>query len=55
MHLLNFCFSKEWSLKYYLIMLLNNDIKFFFIQLILNFQKEINASMYIYEFFTKQI
>jgi hypothetical protein len=30
-------------------MLLNNDIQFFFIQMILNFQKEINVIMYIIE------
>ncbi len=30
-------------------MLLNNDIQFFFIQIILNFQKEINVIMYIIE------
>jgi len=30
-------------------MLLNNDIKFFFVQMILNFQKEINVIMYIIE------
>jgi hypothetical protein len=28
-------------------MLLNNDIQFFFVKLILHFQKEINAIMYI--------
>jgi len=32
-------------------MLLNNDIKFFFVQMILNFQKEINVIMYIIEIF----
>jgi len=32
-------------------MLLNNDIqKFFFVQMILKFQKEINVIMYIIEF-----
>jgi len=32
-------------------MLLNNDIQlFFFVQMILNFQKEINVIMYIIEF-----
>jgi len=31
-------------------MLLNNDIQFFFYQMILNFQKEINVIMYIIEF-----
>jgi len=31
-------------------MLLNNDIQFFFVQIILNFQKEINVIMYIIEF-----
>jgi hypothetical protein len=30
-------------------MLLNNDIQFFFVQMILNFQKEINVIMYIVE------
>jgi hypothetical protein len=28
-------------------MLLNNDIQIFFVQMILNFQKEINVIMYI--------
>jgi len=28
-------------------MLLNDDIKFFFVQMILKFQKEINVIMYI--------
>jgi hypothetical protein len=28
-------------------MLLNNDIQLFFVQMILNFQKEINVIMYI--------
>jgi len=32
-------------------MLLNNDIQFFFVQMILNFQKEINVITYIIEFF----
>jgi hypothetical protein len=32
-------------------MLLNNDIQFFFGQMILNFQKEIKVIMYIIEFF----
>jgi hypothetical protein len=33
-------------------MLLNNNIQFFFfVQMILNFQKEINVIMYIIEFF----
>jgi hypothetical protein len=31
-------------------MLLNNDIHYFFVQMILNFQKEINVIMYIIEF-----
>jgi hypothetical protein len=31
-------------------MLLNNDIQFLFIQMILHFQKEINVIMYIIEF-----
>jgi hypothetical protein len=31
-------------------MLLNNDIPFFFVQMILNFQKKINVIMYIIEF-----
>jgi hypothetical protein len=30
-------------------MLLNNDIQFLFVQMILHFQKEINVSMYIIE------
>jgi hypothetical protein len=30
-------------------MLLNNDIQLFFVQMILNFQKEINIIMYIIE------
>ncbi len=30
-------------------MLLNNDIPFFFVQMILNFQKELNVIMYIIE------
>jgi hypothetical protein len=30
-------------------MLLNNDIQLFFVQMILNFQKEINVIMYIVE------
>jgi hypothetical protein len=34
-------------------MLLNNDIQLFFVQMILNLQKEINAIMYIIEFFYK--
>jgi hypothetical protein len=34
-------------------MLLNNDIQFYFFQMILNFQKEINVIMYIIEFFSK--
>jgi hypothetical protein len=32
-------------------MLLNNNIQLFFVQMILNFQKEINLIMYIIEFF----
>jgi hypothetical protein len=31
-------------------MLMNNYIQFFFVQMILNFQKEINVIMYIIEF-----
>jgi hypothetical protein len=31
-------------------MLLNNDIQFYFFQMILNFQKEIKVIMYIIEF-----
>jgi hypothetical protein len=31
-------------------MLLNNDIQLFFVQMISNFQKEINVIMYIIEF-----
>jgi hypothetical protein len=34
-------------------MLLNNDINFFFVQMILNFQKEINVVMYVIEIFFK--
>jgi hypothetical protein len=34
-------------------MLLNNDIQCFFVQMILNFQKEINVIMYIIEFLKK--
>jgi hypothetical protein len=36
-------------------MLLNNDIQLFFVQMILNFQKEINVIMYIIEFFKNKI
>jgi len=32
-------------------MLLNNDIQFVFVQMILDFKKEINVIMYIIEFF----
>jgi hypothetical protein len=32
-------------------MLLNNDVQYFFVQMILNFQKEINVIMYIIEIF----
>jgi len=32
-------------------MLLNNDIQLFFVQMILNFQKEINVIMHIIEYF----
>jgi len=32
-------------------MLLNNDIQHFFVQMILNFQKEINVIMYIIDFY----
>jgi hypothetical protein len=32
-------------------MLLNNDIQISFVQMIFNFQKEINVIMYIIEFF----
>jgi len=35
-------------------MLLNNDIQLFFVQMILNFQKEINVNMYIIEFKKKK-
>jgi hypothetical protein len=35
-------------------MLLNNDIQLFFVQMILNFQKEINIIMYIIEFLKKK-
>jgi hypothetical protein len=34
-------------------MLLNNDIQIFFVQMIFNFQKEINVIMYIIDFFLK--
>jgi hypothetical protein len=34
-------------------LLLNNDIQLFFVQMILNFQKEINLIMYIIEIFKK--
>jgi hypothetical protein len=34
-------------------MLLNDDIHFFFVQIILNFQKEKNVIMYIIEFLKK--
>jgi hypothetical protein len=34
-------------------MLLNNDIQLFFVQMILNFQKEINVVMYSIEFLKK--
>jgi len=34
-------------------MLLNNDIHYFFVQMILHFQKEINVIMYIIDFFLK--
>jgi len=34
-------------------MLLNNDIQFFFVQMILHFQNEINVIMYIIESFLK--
>ncbi len=36
-------------------MLLNNDIQFFFLQMILNFQKKINVIMYIIEFLKKKL
>ncbi len=36
-------------------LLLNNDIQFFFVQMILSFQKEINVIMYIIKFFFKKI
>jgi len=35
-------------------MFLNNDIQFFFVEMILNFQKEIKIIMYIIEFFLKK-
>jgi hypothetical protein len=35
-------------------MLLNNVIQLFFVQMILNFQKEINVIMYIIEFLKKK-
>jgi hypothetical protein len=34
-------------------MLMNNDIQIFFVQMILNFQKEINVIMYIIDFIKK--
>jgi hypothetical protein len=34
-------------------MLLNNDIELFFVQMILNFQNELNVIMYIIEVFKK--
>jgi len=34
-------------------MLLNNDIQLFFVQMILQFQKEMNVIMYIIEIFEK--
>jgi hypothetical protein len=34
-------------------MLLNDDIQLFFVQIILNFQTEINVIMYIIEIFKK--
>jgi hypothetical protein len=34
-------------------MLLNNDIQFFFVQMILNFQKDINVIMYIVKILLK--
>jgi hypothetical protein len=36
-------------------MLLNNDIQFFFVQIILNFQKDINVIMYIIDLLKKEI
>jgi hypothetical protein len=48
-HLLIIIISKNWSLKCYWIMIFN----FFFVQMILNFQKEINVIMYIIEIFKK--
>jgi hypothetical protein len=50
-HLLNFCFFKRMVIE----MLLNNNIQFFFVQIILQFQKEINIIMYIIEFFKKKL
>jgi hypothetical protein len=35
-------------------MFLNNDIQLFFVEMILNFQKEIKIIMYIIEFFLKK-
>jgi hypothetical protein len=35
-------------------MLFNNDIQIFFVQMVLNFQKEINVIMYIIELKKKQ-
>ncbi len=35
-------------------MLLNNDIHFYFVKMILHFQKEMNVIMYIIEFLLKK-
>jgi len=45
-HLLNFFFQKNGHWKCNWIMIFN----FFFVQMILNFQKEINVIMYIIDF-----
>ncbi len=36
-------------------MLSNNDIELFFVQMILNFQKEINVIMYIVDFLKQKL
>jgi hypothetical protein len=38
-----------------IVMLLNNDIQFFFVQMILHFQKEINVIMYIFKKIKKKL
>jgi len=36
-------------------MLLNNEFQFFFVKMILHFQREINVIMYIIDFFKKKL